>query len=78
MNTTPTFTKKREGKDSGKIWPTGNFARCLKNLLKQMAIDWFRDTTATYGNFREQLTALKENDKLLKKREKSTKARRTS
>ncbi|MGE4299112.1 MAG: ATP-binding protein [Desulfovibrionaceae bacterium] len=52
------------------------FRNILVNLLKQMAMDWFREKTATYGNFREQLSDLQENAKLLDKREKSSLARR--
>jgi hypothetical protein len=52
------------------------FKNMLENLFKQLAIDWFREKTATYGNFNVLKDNLKRQAELLDKREKSIKQRK--
>lgn len=51
------------------------FRSMIEHLFKEVARDWFRENTAKFGNYREKLSVLQEQDRLLKKRAKSLKGR---
>ena len=52
------------------------FRSILENLFKQMAMDWFRDGTAKYGEFSREKDEIKRQAELIEKRSKSVRKKR--
>ena len=52
------------------------FQTMLENFLKSLAMDWFRENTAKYGDYRERLGELQREADALEKRKKSVQGKR--
>lgn len=64
----------REGFRENKAYR--QFQGMLENFFKTLAMDWFREETTKYGDFKEQRTEIERQNKLLAKREKGAKRKR--
>lgn len=64
----------REGFRENKAYR--QFRGVLENFFKTLAMDWFREETTKYGDFKEQRAEIERQNKLLAKREKGAKRKR--
>lgn len=64
----------REGFRENKAYR--QFRGVLENFFKTLAMDWFREDTTKYGDFKEQRAEIERQNKLLAKREKGAKRKR--
>jgi len=64
----------REGFRENKAYR--QFRGVLENFFKTLAMDWFREETTKYGDFKEQRAEIERQNKLLVKREKGAKRKR--